>query len=766
MADNPNAPANPLVPPFYAVLAAISFLGFFYFLSLAGTIVTEAPAVISIPWAPSMGVTLDFYIDGLSLLFALMILGIGGIIFLYSGGYFLKHPEAFRIGILLFLFAISMLGVVVVDNLITLFVFWELTTLTSYFLIGTDHNVLKARKLAWQALLVTGTGGLALLASFVLIGMATGTYQISEIIQQDLTGHSTYGWIFWLLILGCFTKSAQYPFHFWLPNAMAAPTPISAFLHSATMVKAGLFLMARCHPFMGGTDLWFYTLVIGGQITAVWASIVALKQSDMKLMMAYTTLMALGTVTLFLGGDSELAFAAAMTFVLVHSLYKAAMFMVVGNIEKCTGTRDWSKVSGLGKAIPITGTTALLTGLSMAGFPPLFGFIGKELQYKSALGIANQPFFIMLGVFIAAALMAGIAFFVIARVFWWAPLNPSREHCHKVPYLMSLPILLLGIGSLAFGLFPVATVEKLVLSSVNAIQALPPDYHGKVHLHLWHGFNFVLFLSVITAIVGVLVAWRFSLVSKLTDQALAKIPFKADDGYDGVLNGILRFADWQTSVLQNGRQRYYGMTVFGTLIVLGAMALYPRGFSLVAPSELFATVALHHWIVVGVIVVATLVAVRSNSRMLTICALGVVGTGIALIFVMFSAPDVAMTQFMIEIMVVIIMTTVMLKLPRFKGESHGSGFGRGRDLVVAIGAGGLVTLAMLNATHGSFDPRLTEYFMYNSYYEAHGRNIVNVILVDFRAFDTMGEILVVAIAGLAGYALIKGKVPSRGDQQQ
>ncbi|MEO1551333.1 MAG: proton-conducting transporter membrane subunit, partial [Pseudomonadota bacterium] len=345
-------------------------------------------------WVPSLGISMSFVLDGLSLTFALLISGIGAMVFLYSNTYLAGHPQFGRFALFLTSFMLAMLGLVLADNLIALFVFWELTTITSYLLIGFGHDTTKGRRSALQALFVTGAGALALLAGFILLGLTAGSFELSVILAQGdtLKEHALYVPILILILAGTFTKSAQFPFHFWLPNAMAAPTPVSAFLHSATMVKAGIYLMARLHPGFAGTEMWFWTLSVAGAFTAVFASVLALRQTDLKQALAYTTLMALGTLTLFLAQSSGYAMTAFATFLVVHSLYKAALFLVVGCIDHSTGSRETEVLGGLARAMPVTALAAGLAALSMAGFPPFLGFIGKELKYAGVLAIGSEPF--------------------------------------------------------------------------------------------------------------------------------------------------------------------------------------------------------------------------------------------------------------------------------------------------------------------------------------------------------------------------------------
>nr|MCU0855577.1 Na(+)/H(+) antiporter subunit A [Paracoccaceae bacterium] len=429
------------------------------------------------PWVPSLGVSLSFWIDGLSLTFGLLISGIGALVFLYAGTYLRGHPHFIRFMLYLTLFMLSMLGLVLADNLLTLFVFWELTSVTSYLLIGFNHADPQARRNALQALLITGTGGLALLAGIVLIGNVAGTFELSEIRAQGdvVLTSATYLPILLLFLAGAFTKSAQVPFHFWLPNAMAAPTPVSAYLHSATMVKAGIYLLARMHPTLSGSDVWFWTLTLFGAVTAVFASFMAIRQTDMKQTLAYTTLMALGTLTLYLGQDSGYAITAAMTFLVVHSLYKAALFLMAGNVDHGTGTRDLAILGGLGRAMPVTAIAGGIAALSMAGFPPFIGFIGKELKYAGAIAVQEAPYLVSVAVLTANALMFAAAGIVAWKPFWRPAAGPLPETPHEAPWQMLAGPVILAAAGVAFGLAPALIAVTLIEPGVGAILGSPEE---------------------------------------------------------------------------------------------------------------------------------------------------------------------------------------------------------------------------------------------------------------------------------------------------
>ncbi|MBI1209230.1 MAG: DUF4040 domain-containing protein [Azospirillum sp.] len=735
--------------------------------ALTGLFVSLVPEVAgggvlrwSVDWVPSLGVRLSFLVDGLGLVFALLISGIGVVVFVYARAYLDGHPQLVRFFVVLTLFMLAMLGTVLADNLIALFVFWELTTLTSYLLIGFTHERADARAAALQALLVTGIGGLAMLAGFILLGAAAGTFELSQLRAGtvDVRADPRYLPLLGLILVGCFTKSAQFPFHFWLPNAMAAPTPVSAYLHSATMVKAGIYLMARLLPTLGGTEAWTVTLTAAGAVTAVLGSVWALGQSDLKQLLAYTTVMGLGTLTLLLGLGGTAGVVAAMVFLLVHCFYKAALFLVVGAIDHATHTRERDALSGLAAAMPVTFVTAALAALSMAGLPPLVGFIAKELIYVGAVEAPVVP-----AVVVGAALAANALTVTAAGLVALGPFLGVRrawsQPPHDPPWTMwSGPLLLaaLGVGA---GLYPALIDQTLVAPAASAVLNTPVE----VHLALWHGLGLPLALSGATLALG-LAAWS---ARRPLDRALAAaaagLPRSAEGVYDAALAGMKGLAAWQTAVLQHGRLRGYLATVFATMIALIGLAFLWGGLSPAVPLPL--DVPLYAWGAAALILAGTAVTLKTTSRLTAICALGAVGIGVAILFVSHGAVDVALTQLLCDILFVILLAVALLKLPRFRELPH-----RGRAAMVAtaglaVAFGTLVSLILLEILATPLDLRLTEFFQSHSQPTAHGRNIVNVILVDFRAFDTLGEIAVVMLAGLAAVALIRVRASARRHQE-
>ncbi|MGY6633860.1 MAG: putative monovalent cation/H+ antiporter subunit A [Alkalilacustris sp.] len=752
---DPNAPwisIAGIAPVAITAALFVLFLGF----------VPEIAAGDTIRWAwdwiPSLQITLSFWLDGLSLMFALLITGIGALVMLYAARYLAGHPQFARFALYLFLFMLSMLGLVLADNLIALFVFWELTTFTSYLLIGFSHADPKSRRNALQALLLTAAGGLALLAGFILLGLTQGTFEISVLnAGGSLVGQAWYLPILILVLLGAFTKSAQVPFHFWLPNAMAAPTPVSAYLHSATMVKAGIYLLARMHPSLSGSDVWLWTLTLFGGVTTVFASIMALRQIDLKQTLAYTTLMALGTLTMLLAGNSGYAITGAMAFLFVHSLYKAALFLTIGLVDHATGTRDADVLGGLAPMMPVTATAAALAALSMAGIPPFLGFIAKEVAYSGAVGSPLWPLVILFAL-AANALMVAVAAIVAWRPFH-GPAGRLPRAPHEGPWPMLLGPVILAVGGLVFGLAP-GLAALIVEPATNAVLGAP-DTGGR--LKLWAGVNLPLLLSVVTLGLGVYLYLRHQDLRARIARIEARGP-DFDAGWDRLLEHFMAVAKGQTRVIQTGRLRDYMFVTFGVLLAAIVSGLIARD---TGPLNLaMAGLSVREWGVAGLIVAGTVATLLTSSRVTAIVALGVVGIGVALIFIIYSAPDVAITQLLVELLVVVLFAVAALKLPML--DRDGRQQHRPLDAVLAVAVGAVTTVVLMLVTATPFDRRLTDFFEASSYPDAYGRNIVNVILVDFRTLDTFGEIAVVVVAALGAFALLKGgrALARKGDRAE
>jgi multicomponent Na+:H+ antiporter subunit A len=719
-----------------------------YFAGFIGRVAAGEAVVVFYPWAPALGVNLSFYLDGLSLLFALLIAGIGALILIFAGGYLAGHRHLGRFYAFLLLFMASMLGLVLAGNLLALFLFWELTSISSYLLIGFSHEREQARAAARQALLVTGGGGLALLAALIMIGGAGGSFELSELLGAGtgLQTHALYMPILLLVLLGAFTKSAQAPFHFWLPAAMEAPTPVSAYLHSATMVKAGVYLLARLSPILGGASVWLYGVTAVGAATMIVGGLLALYQTDLKRILAYSTISALGTLVLLLGLGTPRAITAAVVFLLAHALYKGALFMVAGALDHGTGTRDVERMGGLRRAMPITTLAAGLAAVSLAGFGPVLSFIGKELLFESVVDLDQG------GVILApAVLFAGSLFVTVAAIVGIRPFYGERratpKQAHEAPASMWIGPALLALAGLALGLAPRTIEQAIVAPATSAILGQP----APIELYLWHGFNLPLMLSAVSVAGGLALYLAWPALRRSTPWIKRAFAWGPDRWYQASLDGVDRLARAQTRLVQSGYLRFYLLTM---LLTLGGLV----GWTLISRGGLPATLAwtevrLYEAGLAALILLAAGVAVRAPGRLSTVAALGVVGFGVALIYILYGAPDLAMTQILVETLTVILFVLVFYHMPRF--GSFSTAASRMRDAAVALAAGGLVTALVLAATATPPESGLAPYFAEQSKPLAHGRNIVNVILVDFRGLDTLGEITVLAVAAIGVYALLK-----------
>ena len=738
------------------VLALLPLGLFIYFASFIGPISAGAVIIETRPWVPTLEVNLSFYLDGLSLLFSLIISGIGTLVIIYGGGYLAGDRQISRFYVYILMFMASMLGLVLADNVITLFVFWELTSVSSFLLIGYYHDQANSRAAALQALLVTGAGGLALLAGLTLMALVGGSWETTELLNRGeiLTSSDLYPAILLLVLAGAFTKSAQFPFHFWLPNAMAAPAPVSTYLHSATMVKAGVYLLARFSPALGGTEAWLYVVTGIGALTMLLGAYIAWQQNDLKRILAYSTVSALGMLVMLLGLGDDHAVEAAMVFLVVHSLYKGALFMVAGSVDHETGTRFIDRLGGLRRLMPVTATAAALAALSMSGIPLFLGFIGKELIYEATLEgeFASQ-------LLSAAAVLANVLTIVAAGLVairpFYGKLVPTPKHAHEAPLSMWLgPAVLGGLG-LLLGLISLDAIalnidKTLVSPAVSAVLAEPTV----VSLHLLPDeLSLVVLLSAITIAGGIGLYLVRDQLRRSVRPLNAISKWGPERWYDWTLEGTMVVARYQTRVLQSGYLRYYLMTVILTTVIVTGYTLVTRTAfdpSLVwRPAEFLP----YELLIYLTILAATVMIVRSRSRLAAVAALGVVGYGIALLFILFSAPDLAMTQFSIETLSVILLVLVLYRLPRFAVFSSDNQ--KLRDTAVALVSGGLMTVLVLIVTALPSLSRVTPFYAENSLTEAKGHNVVNVILVDFRGFDTMGEITVLAVAAIGVYGLMK-----------
>jgi multicomponent Na+:H+ antiporter subunit A len=738
------------------LLAAVPFGLAIYFGSFIAATASGEVFTFFYDWAPSLGLKFSFFLDGLSLLFAILISGVGALVLVYTGGYLAGHPHLGRFYAYMLMFMGSMLGLVLADNMISLFIFWELTSISSYLLIGFDHHRESARAAALQALLVTGAGGLALLAGFLLLSQAGSSMEISTLLRSGdvVRSHPLYLPIVFLVLAGAFTKSAQVPFHFWLPAAMEAPTPVSAYLHSATMVKAGVYLLARLTPVLGGTELWMYLLTTTGATTMVVGAYLALRQTDLKRILAYLTVSALGILVLFLGLGTHMAITATIVFLLGHALYKGALFFIVGIIDHEAGTRDVQKLSGLRSAMPITAATAALAALSLAALPPTLGFTAKEMLLAASLGAPAGGAILTFSLVLASIVFIAAAGIVAIQPFFGRKVT-TPKHPHEAPLSLWLAPMLLALLGIIFGVVPFLVEGSLLRPAIEAVIREPIT----LDLALWHGFNVPLVLSVFSSASGVaLFAGRKRVVDVLARLQITSW-WGPQHWYGYLLAGMNRLAQLQTQLLQNGYLRFYILIIVGTTLGLAGSKLFNTlGSTSFVPKF---DVHFYELIVAALIPIGALTAIASRSRLAAVAALGVVGYGVALIFVLFGAPDLAMTQFMVETLTVILFVLVFYHLPRFAILSSRRVLVR--DALMALAFGGLITVIVAMGSGIQLYPKISDYFIANSSPLAHGRNVVDVILVDFRGFDTFGEMTVLAVAGVGVYALLRLK-PGKEDR--
>jgi multicomponent Na+:H+ antiporter subunit A len=722
---------------------------FAWFAAYAGPVRSGEGVRETTVWVPALDVEASFVLDGLSLLFALLVTGLGAVIVVYAGRYLEGHRDRGRFFLTLLAFMTAMLGVVLADNLILLFVFWEATSLCSYLLVGFKHEKAASRASALQALLVTGGGGLALLVGLILLGMAGGSFELSVLMERgpQVRAHALYLPAFLLVALGAFTKSAQVPFHFWLPNAMAAPTPVSAYLHSATMVKAGVYLLARMDPVLGGTGVWTWTLAAVGGATMLVGAVGALRHTDLKKVLAYSTITALGTLVVLLGLSDGPSIKAAIVFLLVHALYKSALFLVAGTVDHSTGTRDLTRLGGLRRVMPFTALAAVLAGLSMAGLPPLFGFVGKELAYKAKLGVEHLGWLLPAVAVAANALTVAAAGLLVAKPFFGRRGAAVRRTAHEGPPALWGGPVLIGAAGLLLGLMP-GVLYDVVTAAVDAVAGEPVE----IKLALWYGVDTALYLSVLTVLLGGLTYRFWASIQKGLQAAAERLPFGPAQAYRRGLDGLFRVAAWQTRFFEGGSLRVYLATTLGVLVALvgGTMllktAVVPAGLALAGPA---------HEVLLAILVGgAALIAARASSLLLGLTSLGVAGLGLALLFVVVGAPDLAMTQFLVEILIVVIILAVLRAVPR--RVTTGAPRPKWPAATVALGMGTTVTLLLLALLRLPLDTTVPQYFLTESVPGGFGRNVVNVILVDFRALDTLGEVAVLAVAALGAFALLRG----------
>lgn len=758
------------------VLALGPLAGFVYYLSqMAATASGEATSV-AWSWAESLGVEFSFRVDSLSTLFALLVTGVGTAIVLYANSYLDGHPKRGRFFGYLMGFMGSMLGLVLADDLILLFIFWELTSITSYLLIGFDHEREKARKSALQALIVTGLGGLSMLAGMVLLGQIAGTFSVSGIIENHhaLTESPLTLAAMILVLGGAFTKSAQFPFHFWLPNAMEAPSPVSAYLHSSTMVKAGVYLVARLNPAFMEDHAWQWALSCFGGATMLLGAYLATRQTYFKKVLAYTTVSSLGIMVMLIGLGAPQAAAA---YILAHALFKGALFLVAGIVDHEAGVKDTEQMGGLFGKMPVTAIVAIISGLSMAGMVPLLGFVAKELLLKGSLHAHGGPHEVawlwptistIAGAFMGVAgLQAGVRPFFMARTAEGDYPKPPHE---APPPMLLGPVVLTGL-TLVGGLLPALFANQLINGTTASIAGGHDVELVKLSAiyHTTHPSTALLLSGVALVAAVVLFALRgpWRTITAPLDRVTTAIG--CERLYHLLFGGTVgpvSLATVQTRVLQSGYLRVYvQITVLTALALAGGLLLWQgdltESVSQAMPKfgDIAWTELLFEAVLVGMICVAAVASTQMRGRLSTIAVLGVVGYCSAIIFVLFGAPDVAMTQFAVETLTVIIFVLVVYHLPRF--AVYSTRLGKLLDASVGAAFGLMMAAFVVSSFAIDADDGISWFYNHSAFpsdvgeHAAYGRNLINIILVDFRALDTMGEITVLGLAAVGVYTLLK-----------
>ncbi|MER5171902.1 monovalent cation/H+ antiporter subunit A [Thioclava kandeliae] len=742
-----------------AICSGLALLGLLLHLPevMAGEVVRT-----KIDWMPWLGLNVEFMIDGLGMLFATLILGIGLLVILYARYYLSSKDPAGQFYTYLMLFQGAMVGIVLSDNILLLLIFWELTSLSSFLLIGYWKHLPEGRQGARMALTVTGAGGLAMIAGMMLLGHIAGSYTISDILsaKDAIQSSDLYLPALILILLGAFTKSAQFPFHFWLPHAMAAPTPVSSYLHSATMVKAGLFLMARLWPVLSGTPEWFYIVVTVGLVTMLIAAKIAIFKDDMKGLLAYSTISHLGLITFCFGLGTQAGVIAGVFHIINHATFKAALFMTAGIVDHEAHTRDLKRLGGLRKLMPVTFTIGTIATLSMAGIPLFNGFLSKELMlYEAAKTpwLGNEWLIPVLAT-IAALLSAAYSF----RFIWHGFMGPVRDDYPHKPHdpgfgMWASPAFLACLV-LLIGCFPFL-MDPFVAMVSEAVIGAPLDEH--LHLAIWHGVNAALIMSVIAVIGGIIVLSAFKPLRAIWD-AVPRPDAKAM--FDWGMVRCACAARIFTSGLHNGSMARYLLIFSAAALAIGFWA-WTTGSQGPQTREMLpvSPVALVGWIM---LVTATIcVAAFHRNRFLALVLVGIVGLIVSICFIYLSAPDLALTQISVEVVTAVLMLLALNFLPKVTAAETSNlkrHFDKIFSVVVGLGTGSLIYALMMRDF--AF-PSMSEYHLANSYNLAGGDNVVNVILVDFRGYDTYGEVTVLGIAALVIFALTEALLNGTGSRK-
>ncbi|MEW9675575.1 Na+/H+ antiporter subunit A [Lentibacillus sp. L22] len=738
----------------------------------------------SMKWIPSFDIHLTFYLDGLSMLFGLLITGIGALVTLYSI-YYLSTDESLKhFYTYLLLFMASMLGVVFSDNLMVLYVFWELTSISSFLLIAFWNQRKKSRQGAQKSMLITVSGGMSMLAGFLMLYVMSGTFSIREIISgiSQYTDQGLFVPAMLLILLGAFTKSAQFPFHIWLPDAMEAPTPVSAYLHSATMVKAGIYLVARFTPIFGGEGTWFWLVGGIGLFTMFWGSFHAVRQTDLKALLAYSTvsqlgmimsMFGIGSVALYMGYSAETAIYtqasfAALFHLVNHSTFKGALFMVVGIIDHRVGTRDIRKLGGLLKIMPVTFTITCIGSFSMAGLPPFNGFLSKEMFFTAALKISQFDVFSLetWGILFPTIAWTGSVFtFVYCMIIvfktFFGPYQVEKleHHGHEATIGMLLAPGVLALLVVGIFFFPNVLGKYILTPAMSSIYPSVPPSELTVPIAAFHGFNTELLMTFGIIALGIIL-YKFSRywkgIYKLFPDNLS---FNAL--YDVILDQLGKKANSMTNFYMTGYLRDYLVYIYLFLIIAaGGILIYTKAFLFEISGN--SPVSLFEWIIAMVMMAAGIAIIFANSRLTAILLNSALGYGIAVLFVIFRAPDLALTQTIIETVTTVLFLVAYYFLPEWRRE-RGRSISKSVNLLISICVGVIFTVIALAVQNGKLFATISGFYE-NAEELAGGKNIVNTILGDFRAFDTMLEVVVLLIAGIGVYTFTKLKAKKEDER--
>ncbi|MBI5974152.1 Na+/H+ antiporter subunit A [Staphylococcus canis] len=744
---------------------------FAYFLTYVKLTMSGHYTKQSVSWMPQIGMNFDVYVDGLGLLFALLITGIGSLVVLYSISYLSHEEQLGHFYCYLLIFMSAMLGVVLSDNLLILYLFWELTSFSSFLLISFWRHKEKSLYGAMKSMMITVLGGLSLLGGFILLYSATGSWNIQEIISQASSIQSSPTFILAMIfvIIGAMTKSAQFPFYIWLPDAMEAPTPVSAYLHSATMVKAGIYLVARLTPIFAISQGWIWTVALFGLITLFWGSLNATKQLDLKGILAFSTVSQLGMIMSMLGigavsyhfegSESQLyiaAYTAAIFHLINHASFKGALFMITGAVDHATGTRDIQKLGGLMTIMPISFTLSIITALSMAGIPPFNGFLSKEAFLESMIEVTHAPLFSLnsIGILLPIIAIVGSIFtFVYSLKFIYEIFLGTHKPdalpntAHEASILMNIPPILLSIIVVSVGLFPSLVTGPLVEPAARAI-AGSNSVHAE--FQLWHGITPAFISTLIIYIVGIILFFT----AKRWTKVLKRIPdvLTLNHWYNATGRYSPYYATQITRTYMTGYNRNNLVIIFFMMILLTILTLIFSPFTINLDNV--SSIRTYEAISVVTITIAAIMIVFARSRLFSIIMLSAVGYSMAIFFIFFNAPDLALTQFVVETISTALFLLCFYHLPNIsrynESVSHKVG-----NIIISIGVGLVVIVLGLIAYGNRHFASISAFYKEHVYDLAQGKNMVNVILVDFRGTDTLFESAVLGIAGMGIYTLIK-----------